>query len=116
MGLSDIFVQSAGFNSLTSHQKGLVVFGGGLALLSYSALLVCASLSALSLVTTRFSRYWIICFILCAGATAGWMIFCAALFVRWGGIMVFRPNIIMFWLLAAGTLLSAFFAFKYPHK
>jgi hypothetical protein len=44
------------------------------------------------------------------------MAFYAVLFIRWGGIMIFRPNVVMFWLLALATLLSAFWGFKYPYK
>jgi hypothetical protein len=116
MKLPSIFAQTSKFSSLTSHQKVLVVVAGGLVLLSYSALLGCASLSLLSLITNRFSRYWTICFIFCAAATAGWMTFCAVLFIRRGGVAIYRSNTIMFWLLALATLLSAFVGFKYPHK
>jgi hypothetical protein len=111
-----VFAQNAGFGSLTSHMKVLLVVAGVLVLLSYSSLLGCASLSLHSLITRRFSRYWTTCFIFCGAAMAGWMAFYAVLFGRGEGIMVFRANIIMFWALAPATLLSAIFGFKYPYK
>jgi hypothetical protein len=116
MKLSSIFAQTSGFSSLTSHQKVLVVAAGGLVLLSYSAILGCASLTLLSMITNRFSRYWTICFISCAAATAGWMTFYAVLMIRREGLMIYRSNVIMFWLLALATLLSAFVGLEYPHK
>lgn len=99
-----------------SSEKVLVVVGGGLVLLSYSGLLECAFLSFSSVLTNRFSRYWTTCFILCAAATAGWMAFYAVMFLRQEGVMILRPNVVMYWLLALATLLSAFFGFKYPQK
>ncbi len=110
------FVQDSGFSSLSSHQKILVVLGGGLVLLSYSALLGCAFLSVQSLITERISRYWKLCFILCAVAMAGWMSYYAVMFIRGGGMMIYRSNLVMFWLLALATLSSAFVGFKYPHR
>jgi len=116
MKLYRAFAQGTEFGALTSHQKVLVVVGGGLVLLSYSALLGCAFLFGISLLTNRFSWYWTTCFIFCAAATAGWMAFYAVLFIRWEGVMILRPNVVMFWLLALATLLSAFFGFKNPNK
>src|ERR1700745_2386003 len=116
MKLDGTFTQDSGFSSLTSHQKILVVLGGGLVLLSYSALLGCAFLSALSLITKRIPRYWTLCFILCAVAMAGWMSYYAVMFIRGGGMMIYFSNLILFWLLALATLSSAFVGFKYPHR
>jgi len=116
MKLYRAFAQGTDFGALTSHQKVLVVVGGGLVLLSYSALLGCAFLSVISLLTHRFARYWTTCFIFCAAATAGWMAFYAGLFIRREGVMILRPNVVMFWLLALATLLSAFLGFKNPNK
>lgn len=116
MKLASAFVQDSGFSSLSSHQRILVVLGGALVLLSYSALLGCAFLSVLSPMTNRFSRYWTTCFILSAAATVGWMGYYAVWFIRGEGVMIFRSNLLMFWLLVLATLLSAFVGFKYPHK
>ena len=44
------------------------------------------------------------------------MTFYAVLMIRRGGLMIYRSNVIMFWLLALATLLSAFVGLKYPHK
>ena len=116
MKLASALMQDSGFGSLSSHEKILVVLGGALVLLSYSALLGCAFLSVLSLMTDRFSRYWMTCFMLSAAATVGWMGYYAVWFVRGEGVMIFRSNLVMFWLLALATLLCAFVGFKHPHK
>jgi hypothetical protein len=49
-------------------------------------------------------------------ATVGWMSYYAVWFIRGEGVMIFRSNLIMFWLLALATLLTAFAGFKHPHK
>jgi hypothetical protein len=44
------------------------------------------------------------------------MSYYAVWFIRGEGVMIFRSNLIMFWLLALATLLTAFAGFKHPHK
>jgi hypothetical protein len=44
------------------------------------------------------------------------MAFYGVMFIRREGVMIFRPNVVMFWLLALATLLSALFGLKYPQK
>jgi hypothetical protein len=86
-------------------------------ILTLLCLLASSSLLVLSALGKTSAKYWAICSWCCLVALLGWIVpHSVRLF--WGGgmIMVFRNNVVAFWLIVLATLLSAIFAFDSPTR
>jgi len=97
-------------------EKGTLLAGILLILLSFVAVLSFAAVSTISLVTRHISQYWNVCFLLCSLALGGWMIFYAGQLRLGGGVMVFRSNALLFFLLIITVLVSAILRFASPQR
>lgn len=100
------------FSSLSMEEKLTLVSGVILVLLSLLAVLCFASVSIISVVTRRVSHYWNLCFVLCSFALGSWMISYAASLRLAGGMMVFRSNLLLLWVLILTVLVSAIVRFS----
>jgi hypothetical protein len=103
-------------DTMSLAEKRTLLAGVLLIFLSFLAVLSFASVSTISLVTRHISHYWNVCFLLCSLALGGWMIFYAGQLRLGGGVMIFRNNVLLFWLLIITVLVSAILRFASPQK
>jgi hypothetical protein len=90
--------------------------GLALLILSLVAGVFFFSLSTITLVTRRVSRWWRACFLVCSLALGGWMVFYTWLLLVGGGVMVFRSNLLLFLFLIFAVLVSAILRFASPER
>ena len=95
------------FDNLKTGDKLLLFVGASLTILSFLALLVFMSLSAVSLVTWSVPRFWNLCFLLCAVSLGGWMLLYAGQLRIGGGVMFYRNNVLLLLSLILAVLISA---------
>jgi hypothetical protein len=104
------------FLDLKTGDKLLVVVAVSLIILSFLALLVFITLSAVSLVTWRVQHFWNLCFLLCAASLGGWMLFYTGQLRIGGGVFVRRNNVLLLSSLILAALISALVRFPGHQK
>ena len=97
-------------NSRTG-DKLLLFVGGSLTILSFVALLVFMTLSAVSLTTWRVPHFWNLCFLLCAVSLGGWMLWYTGQLRIGGAVVFYRSNFLLFYSLILAVLISAVVSF-----
>jgi hypothetical protein len=95
------------FHDLKTGDKLLLFVGASLTVLSFLALMVFITLSALSLVTWRVPHFWNLCFLLFAVSLGGWMLFYTGQLRIGGGVFFRRNNVLLLFSLILAVLVSA---------
>jgi hypothetical protein len=111
-----MFNKGISSESMSIADKTTLITGVLLVILSLLAVLFFLSLSTIALVTRRISHYWNVCFLLNSLALGSWMIFYAAQLRFGDGVMIFRNNFLLFWLLVFTVLVSATLRFTSPQR
>jgi hypothetical protein len=95
------------FHHLKAGHNLLLFVRASLTILSFMALLVFVTQSAVSLATWRILHFWNLCFLLCAASLGGWMLLYSGL-LRIGGAVFYRPNnVLLLYSLILAVLISA---------
>ena len=92
------------------------ITGLALLILSIVAGVFFFSLSTITLVTRRVSRWWKTCFLVCCLALGGQMVFYTWLLRFGGGVMIFGGNVLIFFFLIFAVLVSAILRFASPQR
>jgi hypothetical protein len=108
--------QSWSFGSASLEEKTTVVAGVVLVILSLAAILFFVFASVASILTRNASHYWTSTFVLSSIALGGWIVFYGAKVLVGGGVMIYRSNLVLFWFLTLGVLISASLAFQGPRR
>src|SRR5713101_5090398 len=115
--MSEQITPKEGWNELRDLPAGEKVFLVVTVLtviLTLLCLLASSSLLVLSALGKASAKYWAICFWCCLAALLGWIVPHSVRLFWGGGVMVFRNNLVAFWLIVLATFVSAFFAFESP--
>ncbi len=104
------------FGNLKTGDKLLVFVGASLTILSFFALLVFVTLSAVSLATWRVPHLWNLCFSLCAVSLGGWMLLYTGQLRLGGGVFFYRNNVLLLLALILAVLISAIVRFDGNQK
>jgi hypothetical protein len=95
------------FHNSKTDDKLLLFVGASLTILSFVALLVFMTLSAVSLATWRVPHFWNLCFFLCAASLGGWMLLYAGLLRIGGAVFYRRNNVLLLYSLILAVLICA---------
>lgn len=109
-------LDSMRFHNSKSGGKLLLFVGASLTILSFLALLVFLTLSAVSLATWSVPHLWNLCFLLCAVSLGGWMLLYTGQLRMGGGVMVYRNNVLLLLSLFLAVLVSAIARFAGSQK
>ena len=115
-GVDSLPNRLASLANLSVSQKATLLLSAVLLILSFVAILYFVCLSVISFVTPRFAHAWNVSFLLCSTALGGWMVFYAGLLRIGGGLMYFRRNVVLFWILIFTVLASATVRFSGPQR
>lgn len=105
-----MYLSNADFHASLS--RLLIAVFIALVVLSFLGALLFVACSAVSIATSRVSRYWKACFVVCASALGGWMLLYAGQLRIGGGLMLFSGNIITLWFLIVAVLVSVILGFE----
>jgi hypothetical protein len=103
-------------DNMKTGDKLLLFVGTGLTILSFLALLVFITLSAVSLVTWSVPHFWNLCFLLCAISLGGWMLWYTGQLRIGGGVVIYRNNVLLVLSLILAVLISAIVRFAGSQK
>ena len=95
------------FHNLKTGHKLLLFVGASLTILSFVALLVFMTLSAVSLATWSDPHFWNLCFLLCAVSLGGWMLLYTGQLRIDGAVVIYRNNFLLLYSLILAVLISA---------
>jgi hypothetical protein len=104
------------FRNLKTGDKLLLFVGASLTILTFLALLVFITLSAVSLVTWRVPHFWNLWFFLCAVSLGGWMLLYTGQLRIGGGVFFRRNYVLLLFSLILAVLISAVVGFAGHQK